>query len=575
MCGFIIGALVIENKQYFSDTVAIPVAFLPDGGQYDGELLRGELSDSGRIVWPNGDSYDGEFKNGLFHGLGRYETRGYVYEGEFVRGLGRGKGSITFADGSRYEGDIDFSRANGQGIMKSGESEYIGEFKDNQFYGEGKLIQADGGIYEGEFLDSLFHGKGVFTSTDEEIFQGEFLKGSFTGAGDYRDGEVSYTGSFKDWLFHGEGEYTDEKGVYRGSFIEGNYHGVGIYTEKEGVVYKGSFKNGLYHGEGIMEYEGDRYEGGFEYGMQHGAGKLVYAKPLDNISQIKGLWEYGKLIDSDNPLAEYNTGVIVEDVLYNQVERVEQQLSSIEANDPNRTELYFVGVAGDGGQGVFRRELNYIRDLFDQDYGTKNKSAILINGNVSYKEIPLATLASIEKTLKGVAEKMDAENDILFIYFTSHGSSDFQFQLAQQGLELSFLNSKRMGEIIQSLPIRFKVVVVSACYSGGYVQPVKDDNTMVIVAASADKTSFGCTDASEMTYFGEAFFKDALDQSTSFADAFDLARDIVRGREAKDGFDYSNPLIFKPKAIRQQLSHWRKDLLEWQQEQNRIIVENK
>jgi hypothetical protein len=55
LIGFIVGAVVVENKQYFTETVATPVSFLPDGGEYDGELLKGELNGKGRIVWPNGD----------------------------------------------------------------------------------------------------------------------------------------------------------------------------------------------------------------------------------------------------------------------------------------------------------------------------------------------------------------------------------------------------------------------------------------------------------------------------------------------------------------------------------------
>ncbi len=65
-----------------------------------------------------------------------------------------------------------------------------------------------------------------------------------------------------------------------------------------------------------------------------------------------------------------------------------------------------------------------------------------------------------------------------------------------------------------------------------------------------------------MTYFGEAFFKDALSQSSTFVDAFYRARDIVRGLEAKKGYPNSNPLILKPKAIVRKLKQWRLQLQE-------------
>ncbi len=571
MCGFIIGAIVVENKQYFSNNVAIPVTFLPDGGQYDGDLLKGELNGNGRIVWPNGDVYKGEFKKGLFHGDGRYETKDFIYEGEFDKGVAKGKGIITFADERVYEGDVDFAKANGQGIMSQGDAEYIGEFKNNVFHGQGKLVQSNGDIYEGNFLEGMFDGQGLFTSADGKVYQGEFKQGAMLGRGDYRDDEVSYTGNFKSWLFDGQGEYKDKVRTYTGEFVKGAFHGAGVYSDTHGVDYKGEFVKGVFHGQGIHEQDGARYEGGFEYGVKHGQGILTHAKPLDGIARVEGIWQYGQLVSSDNKLVEHDASVIVEDVLYHQSSRVDQMLSAIEENDLEETELYFVGIAGDGTQGVFRREVNFIRDLFDSDYGTRKKSLLLMNGNVSYKEIPLATTTSIETALHGVAEKMDAENDILFVYFTSHGSRDFNFQLAQPGLELSSLSAERMGEIINSLPVRYKVVVISACFAGGYVNSVKDDNTLVVVAASEDKTSFGCSDTSEMTYFGEAFFKDALPVSDDFVSAFDRARDIVRGREAQEDFEHSNPLIFKPKAIVSQLAVWREALAERKKQENRQI----
>lgn len=571
LCGFIIGAVVIENKQYFNKTVSSPVAFLPDGGEYDGSLLKGELSGEGRIVWPDGRYYEGDFRNGFFHGTGVYRKKGYSYEGEFVDGVAKGKGVITFSDDRVYKGEVNNARANGQGVLAFGAGEYIGEFKEGQFHGVGKLVRTNGDIYEGGFKDDLFDGEGLFTGATGKLYKGRFEKGSITGEGDYRDGKVSYTGEFKQWAFHGVGNYKDDEQVYKGQFADNSFNGKGEYKNNNGESYTGEFVDGLYHGEGLLVTEGERYQGQFEYGLKHGEGVLTYARPLDGINQVKGIWHYGKIIKSDNPLVEHNVSAIVEHVLYQQQQAVVEAIDRIDDNDVEKTELYFVGIAGDGQQGVFRREVNFIRDQFDQHYGTEGKSLLLVNSDVSHQTVPLATHTSIKLALKGVAEKMDAENDILFVYFTSHGSSDFYFQLAQPGLHLASLSAESMGEIMRSLPVRHKVAVISACYSGGYVGPVKDSGTMVIVSASADRTSFGCSDNASMTYFGEAFFKDALPQSLTFVEAFDKARDIVKGRESKEGYKHSNPLIFKPQSIRMQLAVWREELKLTQLEQNRQI----
>jgi hypothetical protein len=571
LIGFIVGAVVVENKQYFTETVAIPVSFLPDGGEYDGELLEGELNGKGRIVWPNGDVYEGEFKQGLFHGQGRYEIASNIYTGEFVKGIARGKGSIVYSDGREYEGDVDFGEANGVGILRFENKQYTGEFKDNLFHGDGELLQNNGDIYAGRFANGLPNGQGLATFSDGRVYQGQFVDGELTGKGDFRDGEVIYTGGFKNWLFSGKGRYQYKKTIYEGDFSQGQFDGVGRQTLGENVSYEGEFVGGSYHGLGVLLEDGDRYQGEFQSGMKHGSGILTYAKALDGIIKIEGVWANDKLISADNTSAEYDSEVIVEDVLYNQGLRLEKMLGLIDAEDPSAIEMYFVGIAGDGSEGVFRREVETIKNIFDENYETKNKSAVLINSNTTYQNIPLATLTSIEKTLQSVSAKMDADNDILFIYFASQSSKDFNFALTQDGLTLMDLTAQRMGEIVQGLSVKYKVIVISSCYAGGYLEAVKDDTSLVIVTSSADKASSGCAGAKEMTYFGEAFFKDSLANSSSFVEAFDRSRYIVRGREAKENVEHSIPLIFKPKAIIEHLVKWREELAARVRQRNIII----
>jgi hypothetical protein len=75
---------------------------------------------------------------------------------------------------------------------------------------------------------------------------------------------------------------------------------------------------------------------------------------------------------------------------------------------------------------------------------------------------------------------------------------------------------------------------VSACYSGGFIKDLHDPHTMVITAARADRTSFGCADENDMTSFGRAFFKDALPQANSFEEAFAKAARLVDEEERRD-----------------------------------------
>jgi hypothetical protein len=101
--------------------------------------------------------------------------------------------------------------------------------------------------------------------------------------------------------------------------------------------------------------------------------------------------------------------------------------------------------------------------------------------------------------------------------------------------------------------IRYRVVVVSACYSGGFIEPLASPETMVITASSADRASFGCRDGGDWTDFGRAFFEDGVAQTASLEEAFQRASRLVAQREAAERLTPSQPQIFVGDAIRERL----------------------
>jgi hypothetical protein len=89
--------------------------------------------------------------------------------------------------------------------------------------------------------------------------------------------------------------------------------------------------------------------------------------------------------------------------------------------------------------------------------------------------------------------------------------------------------------------MRYKVVVISACYSGVFVPRLANPDTLIITAADAHHPSFGCRDKARWTYFGDAFFNVALRQARSLKDAFVAARALVTKRERRERLEPSNP----------------------------------
>ena len=75
------------------------------------------------------------------------------------------------------------------------------------------------------------------------------------------------------------------------------------------------------------------------------------------------------------------------------------------------------------------------------------------------------------------------------------------------------LTPRDVGKLLEATGARYRVLIVSACYSGIFAKALADAHTLVITAAAADKPSFGCRDGATWTYFGDAFFNKALGQS--------------------------------------------------------------
>lgn len=232
--------------------------------------------------------------------------------------------------------------------------------------------------------------------------------------------------------------------------------------------------------------------------------------------------------------------VLQEAALYEQPRLLQQALDRIDPSIPGKSDWYFMGVAGFSDQNVFRSEINKVRELFDVRFGTSGHSLALINNNYTWLDEPIATKTSILRGLKTIGQQMNADEDVLFLTLSSHGDENI-IQLANPPLAMDNLDATWLREALDASGIRWRVIVVSACYSGSFIDELASPTTVIITASAADKMSFGCTNSAEMTYFGQAFFAESLRENTSFSDAFKDAAYRVQERELYMGFEPSEP----------------------------------
>ena len=123
---------------------------------------------------------------------------------------------------------------------------------------------------------------------------------------------------------------------------------------------------------------------------------------------------------------------------------------------------------------------------------------------------PEVTLNSLAYALRAVARRMDPEEDVLLLHLTSHGLRNHELSLRHPATPLYALSPLYLRSLLDEVGVRNRVVIVSACFSGGFVGPLSTGDTLVLTAASADRPSYGCGSDSQMTDFSRALYLKAL-----------------------------------------------------------------
>ena len=187
-----------------------------------------------------------------------------------------------------------------------------------------------------------------------------------------------------------------------------------------------------------------------------------------------------------------------------------------------------------GDQSVFESEANGAAKIVADRFGG---NPVIVRANT--KSQSDATVDALATALDTAAKAIDAENDVLVVILTSHGSR--AGLTVKAGKYEDLLWPQVLGAMINRAGVRHRVVIISACYSGVFIPALANADTLVITAADADRTSFGCQDGAQWTYFGDAFFNKALRRAANLRDAVDLARILVSERELLSRFEPSNP----------------------------------
>jgi len=219
--------------------------------------------------------------------------------------------------------------------------------------------------------------------------------------------------------------------------------------------------------------------------------------------------------------------------------KLDAALAALQPQRRGTVDAYVVSVALDSDP-VFSREAREAGKVLTRRYGAEGRAVTLAGPDGRSAGLAKGSLTSLTLVLARIAELMDPAEDVLVLYSTSHGAPvGLAYHEGDSGYGI--LSPSRLGIVLGELGIKRRIVLLSACHAGVFVPFLSSPDTVIVTAAAAERTSFGCQAENDWTFFGDALVNNALRKPQPLAAAASEARALIAGWEAGEGLEPSLP----------------------------------
>lgn len=204
------------------------------------------------------------------------------------------------------------------------------------------------------------------------------------------------------------------------------------------------------------------------------------------------------------------------------------------ASDQPRSFLYSWAMYGDP---VFDRDVQTFSQSYARAFGGPADQALF--GNTSSR-LAKADPTAMQEAFTGLAAQAVDGEDLVVVMLTSHGRPGTIAVYEGGNGPLFALTGAQLDEYLEPLENDRTLLIVQACFSGSLIRDLQHPNRIILTAASADRSSFGCSPDSDNTWFIKSLNR-AMAQGGSWQQIFATTRALVLADEAAAGFPASNP----------------------------------
>ena len=220
-----------------------------------------------------------------------------------------------------------------------------------------------------------------------------------------------------------------------------------------------------------------------------------------------------------------------------------QALSTIQPQRPGVVDAYVITVALDSDP-VFNREAREAGRVLAQRFDAAGRTVVLAADEGADRAQSYGSPPHLAQALNRVSQLMDLKEDVLILYTTSHGSprAGINYRdVVRNGSAI--ITPAQLASILDERHFENRLLILQACFSGQFVPALSAPHTIIATAASATRSSFGCSAGNDWTFFGHALVNQALRQPDSFQRQFRRAFVNIYGWEKKLGIDPSDPQL--------------------------------
>jgi hypothetical protein len=222
-----------------------------------------------------------------------------------------------------------------------------------------------------------------------------------------------------------------------------------------------------------------------------------------------------------------------------QQKRLAAAIAALQPQRAGVVDAYIVSLALDSDP-VFGREATESAKILSRRYQAVGRTLVMTANADEVMTGP----PNIAAALAGVAAKMNLKEDVLILFATTHGGADVGLVYRDTDKGFGMIAPVHLAAMLDGLGIERRMIILSACFSGIFLNDVAKDNSVVVTAAAADRTSFGCEPGNDWTFFGDAFLNTALRKGQSIDKAAVEAITLINQWELARGLEPSMPQVY-------------------------------